>query len=139
MIFRGRDRVCTSTKIIFQCFLTLHSVCAVKMIQKQDHDLEDDALPANQVVDSLADEKKSDNSPTTSVEQHELESGSDTLPHPADVKRAFWLSTIIILVIAVVIPIPLGASTYIFSPRFFTAWMVVAMASVELSQLAYSS
>lgn len=139
MIFLGRDRVCTSTKIILQSLLTLQSFCVVKMIHKQDSDLENDALPANQVVDDSADEKKSANSPTTSIEQHELESGNDPLPHPADVKRAFWLSTIIILVIAVIIPIPLGASTYIFSPRFFTAWMVFAMASFELPQLAYPS
>ena len=47
-----------------------------------------------------------------------------------DAKRAFWLSTVIIVIIAVIVPIPLGSSTYIFSPGFFTAWIVVAMVSV---------
>ena len=46
---------------------------------------------------------------------------------PADVKRAFYFSALIIIIIAVLIPIPLGSSNYIFSSGFFTAWMVVAM------------
>ena len=76
------------------------------------------------------EEKAADSSAASTTEQHD----PYTNPHPddkdllpADAKRAFWVSAAIIIVIAVLIPIPLGSSTYIFSPGFFTAWVIISM------------
>lgn len=107
------------------------------MIQKLDFSYESSDLPTSQVINDSSDEKKREGSNTPSGEQSFMENNEEQLPHPADVKRAFWLSTIIILVIAVLVPIPLGVSTYIFSPQFFTAWMVIAMVSLVLSPSGY--
>ena len=76
----------------------------------------------------------------TSTELHVLEeqalSNSETQKiAPADVKRAFLISTVLIIIIAVIIPIPLGASPYVFSSGFFTGWMVFAMVRLLLPWL----
>ena len=83
-----------------------------------------------QVLNVPVDEKKSSDSDSKdpSIEQHEVcSSDDDKALLPADAKRAFWLSTAVIIIISVIVPIPLGSSTYIFSPKFFTAWIVIAM------------
>ncbi|KAI5121046.1 hypothetical protein M0805_008622 [Coniferiporia weirii] len=81
-------------------------------------------FPVAQATIVNQNEKKG--SETPSIEDLDVERNS-TRPAPADVKRAFWWSTVMIIIISVLVPIPLGASNYIFSPGFFTAWMVVAM------------
>lgn len=104
----------------------------VKLIRKTEDEGDEESVADAQVnVDVPDDEKKGSDSTATSVEQHDVYSDApiDKSLLPADAKRAFWLSTIIIIIIAVLVPIPLGASSYIFSPRFFTGWIVVSMVS----------
>ncbi|KAL5501336.1 hypothetical protein ACEPAH_8596 [Sanghuangporus vaninii] len=111
---------------------------SIKMIQNIHHEL--DILPTSQVINVSVDEEKKEEeeeetnesppSPSSSASARPDRPGSETeleLPNPADVKRAFWISTTLIAIIAVLIPIPLGISTYVFSPAFFTAWMIMAM------------
>ena len=102
------------------------------------HRERDSVLPTTQVINVNVDEEKKteelaeESSPASSQPQH-LGSESDDeleLPHPADVKRAFWISVILIAIIAILVPIPLGISTYVFSPAFFTGWIVMAMVRV---------
>lgn len=50
----------------------------------------------------------------------------------ADAKKAFWWCSVYTIIIAVLIPIPLGASNYVYSEGFFTAWIVVAMVRQSL-------
>ncbi|GJE97151.1 solute symporter family transporter [Phanerochaete sordida] len=78
------------------------------------------------------DEKAVGSSAASSVGAPEHDAYTNPAPDdtdllPADARRAFWVSAAIIIVIAVLVPIPLGSSNYIFSPGFFTAWIVVAM------------
>ena len=106
----------------------------VKLIKKTEGEGDEESVPNGQVVNVDAaseDEKKSSESSSSSIAQHDAYSDApvDKSLVPADAKRAFWLSTIIIIIISVLVPIPLGASTYIFSPRFFTGWIVVSMVS----------
>ncbi|EKM51513.1 uncharacterized protein PHACADRAFT_212160 [Phanerochaete carnosa HHB-10118-sp] len=121
-----------------------HATRAIKLIQKSDDVSDEESIDAQVVVvaASPSDDKKDadvsidekatppGSSVAPSVEQHDAYAN----PHPndwdllpADAKRAFWQSTAIIVIIAVLVPIPLGSSTYIFSPGFFTAYIVVAM------------
>jgi urea-proton symporter len=105
-------------------------------------DEESVSLPETQTAAVLADEKKTPEpeSSAPSIDQHDAyAANADKSLLPADAKRAFWLSTVIILIIAVVVPIPLGASTYIFSPGFFTAWIIVAMVRVSWSSGVYAT
>ncbi|OCB83863.1 solute symporter family transporter [Sanghuangporus baumii] len=113
---------------------------SIKMIQNIHH--EHDILPTNQVINVSIDEEKkkeeeemNENPPSpsspASVQPDRPGSAPELeLPNPADVKRAFWISTTLIAIIAVLIPIPLGISTYVFSPAFFTAWMIMAMVRI---------
>lgn len=50
----------------------------------------------------------------------------------ADAKKTFWWCSVYTIIIAVLIPIPLGASNYVYSEGFFTAWIVVAMVRQSL-------
>ena len=107
----------------------------VKLIKKTEGEGEDEeSAPGTQVVtvDAAEDEKKAPGSSASSIAPTQAYDAAAAAPVdkslvPADAKRAFWLSTVLILIIAVVVPIPLGASTYVFSPRFFTGWVVVSM------------
>lgn len=103
-----------------------HLLLLVKMIQNMHYD--QDVLPTTRVINvSIDGEKKNDNSDSPPVDYSRDEQGEQDLPQPANVRRAFWISTTLIMIISILVPIPLGASGYIFSPGFFTAWMVVAM------------
>ncbi|KAH8118812.1 solute symporter family transporter [Phellopilus nigrolimitatus] len=101
----------------------------IKIVGQTRH--QGDILPSEQVIAVSPDEEKA--SKTPSVEDglpsvlHEDFVEIESHPKPANVMKAFWWSAAIIIVMAVIVPIPLGASNYIFSPGFFTAWMVVAM------------
>lgn len=99
---------------------------------------EGDLLPTTQVLTvTVEDEKASKHSKTPSVAEIAAELVHEDFveivetAEPASVKKAFWWSTIIILTLAVVIPIPLGSASYVFSVKFFTAWIVVAMVSPD--------
>ncbi|KAL5512651.1 hypothetical protein ACEPAG_2917 [Sanghuangporus baumii] len=98
---------------------------SIKMIQSIHHDR--DALPTTQVINVPVEEEKKDVATSPSVEYNGVEQEEDELPQAADVKRAFWISTTLVMIISILVPVPLGASGYIFSSGFFTAWMVVAM------------
>jgi len=95
---------------------------------------EGDLLPTAQVVTVVHDvEKTSKGSTSPSVAEVTAELMHEDFVEvvekadPADVRRAFWWSTVIIVIIAILVPIPLGSASYVYSPGFFTAWMVVAM------------
>lgn len=47
--------------------------------------------------------------------------------------RAAWFSGALSLIIAIVIPIPLFASNYVFSRRFFEVWVGLSMVWVLLA------
>lgn len=103
-----------------------------------------DGLPPAQVITVEPEAEKGDiekgNSKDSSVVDipglaHEDFVEIEEIAKPASVRKAFWWSTVIIICIAVLVPIPLGASNYVFSPGFFTAWMVVAMVSSSSSLL----
>ncbi|THH05204.1 hypothetical protein EW145_g4967 [Phellinidium pouzarii] len=93
---------------------------------------EGDILPSGEMFSVSPDVEKASKTPSLEddkthgiphVDFVEVESH----PEPADVKTAFIYSTILIIIISVIIPIPLGASNYVFSSGFFTGYMVVAM------------
>lgn len=92
-------------------------------------------LPTAQVITVTHYDEKSKSSNSPSVAEVTAELAHEDFVEvvekadPADVKRAFWWSTAIIVIIAILVPIPLGSASYVYSPGFFTAWMVVAMVS----------
>lgn len=94
-------------------------------------------MRANEIMtelpDNVSDEEKGMETPTTDIKPipHEDFAEIEVHPRPADVKKAFLWSAVIIVIISIIIPIPLGASTYIFSTGFFTAYLVVAMVSTS--------
>lgn len=107
----------------------------VKIIGQVLH--EDDEMREDEITTEppgkVSDEEKGMETPTTDIEPGEDFAAIEMQPKPADVKKAFFWSAVIIVVISVIIPIPLGASTYVFSTGFFTAYLVVTMVSVPIT------
>ena len=77
--------------------------------------------------DALSEDEKKVSEASSPSEVRSVSNSEGELIEVVATRRAFWLSTAIIFIIAVLVPIPLGASTYVFSPAFFTGWLVVAM------------
>lgn len=103
---------------------------------------EGDLLSTTQVLTvTVEDEKASKDSKAPSVAEVTAELVHEDFieiveqADPVDVKKAFWWSAVIIIIISVIIPIPLGSASYVYSPGFFTAWMVVAMVSLSNNSL----
>ena len=115
----------------------------VEIIGQTHH--EGDGMRVTEVVTALpdSDEEKGIKTPSSDEGKAGAYRGYteiETHPMPADVRRAFIWSSVIIIIISVLLPIPLGASTYIFSPGFLTAYLIVAMVrldSIYTQQISY--
>ncbi|GAA5911056.1 sodium:solute symporter family protein [Sporobolomyces salmoneus] len=89
-------------------------------------------------------EKKTDDEPSTEIQQapalvnNDKEDFESQVPQEEEeeldramlervLKKATWGSAILAVIITVIIPLPLFFSHYIFSPKFFTGWVAIAL------------
>jgi len=78
----------------------------------------------------LPESEKPQVDPTYDVEEEKLPENLDEDPHsPAlqsALRLAWWSSSLLTIIMLVIVPIPMFLSHYIFSPGFFTFWVVAS-------------